>query len=69
MKVWIIFAWLRIRTSGEILWTQWWTIGFQWRRRISRKAERLLVYVLVRWPISEKSDTISFERREIQLTL
>jgi len=42
MKVWIIFAWLRIRTSGEILWTQWWTIGFQWRRRISRKAERLL---------------------------
>jgi hypothetical protein len=31
---WNGFTWLRIGTSGGLLWMRWWTFGF-WRRRVS----------------------------------
>jgi hypothetical protein len=34
--MWIGFTWLRIRTSGGLLGTWWWTLGF-WRHGVSYK--------------------------------
>jgi hypothetical protein len=28
ITVWTEFIWLRIGTSGELLWRQWWTFRF-----------------------------------------
>jgi hypothetical protein len=41
-KVWTGFIWLRIRTSGGLLWTRSWTFGYRKRREISWRAEWLL---------------------------
>jgi hypothetical protein len=32
VKVWSGLIWLRIGTSGGLLWTRWWTFGFHKRR-------------------------------------
>jgi len=35
LKMWIGSIWLRIWTSGGLLWTRWWTFGFHKSRGIS----------------------------------
>jgi hypothetical protein len=41
--MWTGFIWLRIGTSGGILWTRWWKFGLHKRRGISWLAKWLLV--------------------------
>jgi hypothetical protein len=41
VKFWTGFGWLRIGTSGGLLWTQYWTFGSQKRQGISWLAEWL----------------------------
>jgi hypothetical protein len=43
-RVWTGFIWLRIWTSGELLWTRQWTFGFHKLLETSWQAKQLLVY-------------------------
>jgi hypothetical protein len=43
-RVWTWFIWLKIWTSGELLWTRRWTFGFHKLLETSWQAKQLLVY-------------------------
>jgi hypothetical protein len=44
LGMWIGLIWLRVGTSGGVLWTRWWTFGFHKMRGISWLAERTLSF-------------------------
>jgi len=41
-KVWTVFIWLRVRTSGGLFWTRWWALEYHKSLGISWPAEWLL---------------------------